>query len=46
MWVYRQIRDSEYQVGYYKPDNEFECVGTVTDELQAQLQVHYLNGGD
>lgn len=46
MWIYRKTRDSEYEVGYYKPDGQFVTVGTVIDEIQAQTQVHYLNGGD
>jgi len=45
MWVYREIKENLYTVGFYTPDGDWIAVSDHTEDVDAIERVHYLNGG-
>lgn len=46
MHVFRQVSNTQYDVGYFEPGGTFYVVQTCPTQSAACRWVHYLNGGD
>ncbi len=46
MYIYREVREGLWQVGYYDPAGNFHTESDHTVREDAAKRVHYLNGGE